>query len=58
MRDFKKLNSDPPPGVNASPNSDNVLKWNAIIFGPTDTVWEGGTFSLTLEFSGGSDHES
>lgn len=51
MRDFKKLTSDPPPGVNASPNADNVMKWNAIIFGPNDTVWEGGTFSLTLEFS-------
>ena len=42
MRDFRKLNSDPPPGVNASPNSDNVLRWNAIIFGPDGTPWEGG----------------
>lgn len=51
MRDFKKLNQDPPQGVNGSPCPDNVLKWNAVIIGPEDTPWDGGTFSLTLEFT-------
>ena len=27
------------------------MKWDALIFGPEDTPWEGGIFSLTLEFS-------
>ena len=27
------------------------MVWQAVIFGPDDTPWEGGTFSLMLEFS-------
>jgi len=51
MRDFKRLQSDPPQGVNGSPNPDNIMLWNAVIFGPEDTPWDGGTFKLTLQFS-------
>ena len=51
IRDFKKLQNDPPIGVNASPMADNVLMWNAVIFGPDGTTWEDGIFRLTLEFS-------
>lgn len=44
MRDFKRLRQDPPQGVNGSPNPDNIMLWNAVIFGPEDTPWDGGTF--------------
>jgi len=27
------------------------MHWDAVIFGPEDTPWEGGTFRLTLEFT-------
>jgi ubiquitin-conjugating enzyme E2 A len=27
------------------------MLWNAVIFGPEDTPWEGGTFKLTLTFT-------
>ncbi|KAI6686465.1 hypothetical protein NL676_032378 [Syzygium grande] len=27
------------------------MLWNAVIFGPDDTPWDGGTFKLTLQFS-------
>lgn len=27
------------------------MAWQAVIFGPDDTPWEGGTFKLFLEFS-------
>lgn len=27
------------------------MQWNAVIFGPDDTPWDGGTFKLTLDFS-------
>ena len=27
------------------------MQWNAIIFGPDGTVWDGGVFKLTMEFS-------
>eukprot|EP01138_Halocafeteria_seosinensis_P009871 gb/GECG01010082.1/.p1 GENE.gb/GECG01010082.1/~~gb/GECG01010082.1/.p1 ORF type:complete len:174 (+),score=34.26 gb/GECG01010082.1/:1-522(+) len=52
IRDFKKLTADPPTGVNASPVSqDNIMEWQAVIFGPDDTPWEGGTFNLSLSFT-------
>ncbi|CDH55239.1 ubiquitin-conjugating enzyme [Lichtheimia corymbifera JMRC:FSU:9682] len=50
MRDFKRLQSDPPGGVSGAPCADNIMMWNAVIFGPTDTPFEDGTFKLVLQF--------
>lgn len=27
------------------------MHWNAVIFGPEGTIWDGGVFRLTMEFS-------
>lgn len=27
------------------------MSWNAVIFGPEDTPWDGGTFRLSMTFS-------
>lgn len=43
--------NDPPEGVNASPRSDNIMLWRAVILGPQGTIWDGGIFLLSLEFS-------
>ena len=51
IRDFKRLQSDPPPGVSGSPNPENIMNWTAVIFGPEATAWDGGTFKLTISFS-------
>jgi len=51
MRDFKKLQEDPPAGVSGAPTEDNILLWHAIIFGPQDTPFEDGTFKLVLQFT-------
>ncbi|URE29487.1 25.3 kDa vesicle transport [Musa troglodytarum] len=51
MRDFKRLQQDPPAGVSGAPQDNNILLWNAVIFGPDDTPWDGGTFKLTLQFT-------
>lgn len=45
------LQQDPPEGVNASPHLDNIMKWNAVIFGPEGTIWDGGVFRLSIEFT-------
>ncbi|KAF9235904.1 putative UBC11 protein [Melanogaster broomeanus] len=37
------LNPDPPSGVSGSPCPDNIMIWNAVIFGPSDTPFEDGT---------------
>lgn len=51
VRDLKKMRDDPPSGVNAAPFEDNMMLWQAVIFGPDETIWEGGTFNLTMEFT-------
>lgn len=51
MRDFKRLQDDPPSGVSGAPTDNNIMIWNAVIFGPHDTPFEDGTFKLTLEFT-------
>ena len=51
MKDLKICNkSDDVTNVYAMPTSNNFFVWEAIIFGPQDTIWEGGTFKLILEF--------
>ena len=51
MRDFKRMQEDPPVGVSGAPAENDIMKWNAVIFGPSDTPFDEGTFNLTLEFS-------
>jgi ubiquitin-conjugating enzyme E2 A len=51
MRDFRRLQNDPRNGVDGAPMDNNIMAWQAVIFGPDDTPWEGGTFQLLLEFT-------
>ena len=51
VRDFKRLQSDPPTGISGAPTESNIMLWHAVMFGPEDTPWEGGTFKLTLQFT-------
>lgn len=47
----QRLQNDPPSGVTGAPMDTNIMLWQAVIFGPDDTPWEGGTFKLVLEFT-------
>jgi len=51
MKDFKKLQEDPPMGITGSPDDNNIMQWTALIFGPIETPFEDGVFKLTLEFT-------
>eukprot|EP01084_Bolivina_argentea_P015681 29393_1 len=51
MRDFRRLQNDPPHGITAAPLEDDIMQWEAVIFGPDDSPWEGGTFKLNLAFT-------
>ena len=56
VRDFKRLQIDPPHGINGSPNSDNIMQWNAVIFGPEDTPWDGGRSRKMCDLGEGAQH--
>uniref|UniRef100_A0A672HHY9 E2 ubiquitin-conjugating enzyme n=1 Tax=Salarias fasciatus TaxID=181472 RepID=A0A672HHY9_SALFA len=45
------LQEDPPAGVSGAPSENNIMVWNAVIFGPEGTPFEDGTFKLTIEFT-------
>mmetsp|Transcript_9756 Transcript_9756/g.14394 ORF Transcript_9756/g.14394 Transcript_9756/m.14394 type:complete len:178 (-) Transcript_9756:60-593(-) len=51
MRDLKKIKKDPPHGCRAVPQPNNLMIWDAILYGPEDTIWEGGAFQIKLEFT-------
>ena len=46
LRDLKKIQGDNSLGeeISANPSEDSLYKWDAIIFGPSDTIWEDGIF--------------
>lgn len=37
IRDLKALTANPPEGINAAPDQDNLMLWTAVIIGPVDT---------------------
>ena len=46
MRDFKRMQTDPPEGVNGAPLDNDIMKWHAVIFGCAgQIVWH---FSLRM----------
>ena len=51
MRDFKRLQTEVIPGIQAAPLDNNVMAWQGVILGPDDTPWADGTFKLLLEFT-------
>ena len=53
--DIRKFQNETPNGIIAAPETDNILKWNVIIFGPDGTPWEDGIFKLLLEFNDDSE---
>ena len=54
LKDLKKIEKESEEGQNlgitATPEEDSLFRWNAVIFGPDETEWEGGIFKLSLEF--------
>ena len=52
LKDLKKMQEDTTnDSIQAAPRDDSLFEWEAVLFGPSDTIWEGGMFTLILEFS-------
>jgi ubiquitin-conjugating enzyme E2 D/E len=48
--EHRNLLRDPIPGCTAQPSPNDIFSWTATIEGPPDTVYEGGTFHLTIKY--------
>ena len=50
LQDRQKISHCNNEGIDAVPDEDNIYHWQAVIYGPLDTIWEGGTFRLQIDF--------
>ena len=51
FKNIKEAQENEDVGVLASPHEDNLMIWDCIIFGPENSIWEGGVFNLTMTFT-------
>ena len=50
-QELKDLQENPVPNCSTGPVEDKLTHWNATIFGPDETPYEGGIFKLNIEFT-------
>ncbi len=47
-KEFEEISNNPPCNCSAEPDPENMYKWSAVIYGPSDTPYEGGIFKLNI----------
>jgi ubiquitin-protein ligase len=48
--EYMQYLKEPSSYYNITPTENNFLKWNILLFGPCDTIFEGAIFNCTLIF--------
>ena len=51
MKELELLKNNPSDFFSAVPEKDNIFHWKAVIFGPPNTPYEGGKFSVNIYFT-------
>ena len=54
LREYRKIQKDPPDYVTARPLEGNVLEWHYVISGPPGTPYENGIYHGVLSFPPGT----
>mmetsp|Transcript_45316 Transcript_45316/g.117307 ORF Transcript_45316/g.117307 Transcript_45316/m.117307 type:complete len:274 (-) Transcript_45316:19-840(-) len=49
-KELKAISADPPPHIHVSCDESNILSWNYLLEGPSDTPYEGGWYWGRLKF--------
>ncbi|EAY11659.1 ubiquitin conjugating protein, putative [Trichomonas vaginalis G3] len=50
LRDFKKIQQEKQKNYVVTPHPNDIFNWDAVLFGPDQTEWEGSTFRMTYSF--------
>ena len=50
LRDFKKIHAENSKEYVVQFDPKMINHWNATLFGPEETVWDGACFSMTIDF--------
>jgi len=48
--EFNQLIKEPNPHYSVCLENKNLFRWNVLLFGPSETIFEGGIFNCVLEF--------
>lgn len=49
-KEYEDFKRDPPTNCSAAPKDEDIYTWEAVIYGSTGSVYEGGIFNLIIEF--------